>query len=435
MHNVTKFKKTLLLLTLLVFGSQFLNAQTSDALGTYTPYSLFGLGEIEKGGTSINRGLGGIGTGLRDKRYINYMNPASITERDTLSFMFDFGMNQKNFYNSDGDASSAYNSFNMNNIVITAPIYKKSALILGISPYSNIGYEFESIETDPYLVANYGDIRYQQYGEGSINKFFIGAAMNLFKNFSLGAEFIYYFGALNRNSEILLTTQSNARAITSGWDYSLGASSATIGLQYFTDIKDRYHLTLGATYGLSTTLQGHQTDFVYASSSTIVDTIAHNELDDAEIIIPEKISLGFTFSEKDRWLLGFDYTRQDWSKTKFSDVAGSGTYTPSVSSEFKLGFEFIPNKYDVRYYLKRATYRVGAYYDKTYISVGDKQINAGGFTLGMALPISKWNNAINWSVDFGQRGTLQDSNVRERYIQFTFNISIHDIWFRKHRYD
>ena len=73
-----------------------LNAQTTDALGTYSPYSMFGIGEIVKEGTAFNLSMGGIGIGVRDNRFINYVNPAAITERDTLSFMLDFGMYQKN---------------------------------------------------------------------------------------------------------------------------------------------------------------------------------------------------------------------------------------------------------------------------------------------------------------------------------------------------
>ena len=62
----------------MVFGVRS-GAQTTDGLGTYTPYSLFGLGDIEKMGTAVNKGMGGIGVGVRDNRVINYLNPASIT--------------------------------------------------------------------------------------------------------------------------------------------------------------------------------------------------------------------------------------------------------------------------------------------------------------------------------------------------------------------
>ena len=173
-----------------------------DALGTFTPYSLFGIGEIEKQGSAMNIGMGGIGVAVRNNRFINYLNPASITERDTLSFMMDVGMDIKNFYNKDNEVSSAYNAFNMRNIVITLPIYKKSALILGFVPISNIGYKFASSETDPLIVSKYGDIKYYKYGSGSVNKLFVGGALNIGKKLAVGVELIDYFGTLYKHSDV-----------------------------------------------------------------------------------------------------------------------------------------------------------------------------------------------------------------------------------------
>ena len=69
-----------ILFILAVFAASVrLSGQTTDALGTYTPYSLFGIGDIARQGTAFNRGMGGIGIGVRDNRFINYLNPASIT--------------------------------------------------------------------------------------------------------------------------------------------------------------------------------------------------------------------------------------------------------------------------------------------------------------------------------------------------------------------
>lgn len=415
-----------------------LKAQETDALGTYTPYSLFGIGEIVKPGTAINKGMGGIGTGVRDNRYINYLNPASITERDTLSFMLDFGLNQKNFYNSDGNVKSAYNTFNMHNIVLTSPIYKKSALILGISPYSNIGYKFESVEEDPYLVSKYGDIKYQKYGTGSINKFFVGAAVNMFKHFSLGAEYIYYFGALDRYSNILFGTDGSMRDIETGWDYALGASSARIGLQYFGYLNKEkgVDLTIGATYSLPANLKGDYTRFAYAKDSEgmIVDTVVNLAIDNYEMKVPEELSVGFSVRKRDKWMFGADYLRQDWSGSEFMNTIHNFDCEATTASYFKAGFEFTPNKYDIRYYMKRVTYRFGAYYEESYLKMAGKQINAAGLTFGMSLPIYRLYNAVNISVDFGQRGSTKHHLVRERYLEFTVNISLHDIWFVKHRY-
>ncbi len=424
-----------LLLTLFIGSCFNLKAQETDALGTYTPYSLFGIGEIEKQGTALNRAMGGIGVGLRDNRFINYVNPASITERDTLSFMLDFGIDQGNFYNSDKKSNTAYNTFNMHNILITAPIYKKSALILGISPYSDIGYKFEATEDSPELVSQYGDIKYQKYGTGSVNQFFIGAAMNFLKNFSIGAEYVYYFGSIDRYSNILFNSSTRFRSIETGWDYALGASSALIGLQYFGTInkEKNINLTVGATYRMAANLKGDFTRFAYAKGAAI-DTIFNNLNENAKIKIPDELAVGFSVRKRDKWLFGLDYMRQDWSDAKFAEKVSGIEYKPTVASYYKAGFEFIPNKYDIRYYMKRVTYRIGAYYEQSYLKVGGKQINSAGLTFGMSLPIYRMYNAVNLAVDFGQRGSTKNNLVRERYIQFFINISLHDIWFVKHRY-
>lgn len=419
---------------MLLFASAgALKAQTTDALGTYTPYSLFGIGDLEKQGTAFNKGMGGIGTGVRDNRFINYSNPASITERDTLSFMLDFGLNQKNFYNTDGDSESAYNTANMQNIVFTAPLYKKSALIVGITPYSSVGYKFQNVETDPHLVSKYGNIEYQKYGTGSINQFFVGAAMNITRHFSVGAEFIYYFGALNRYSNVLFSSDASTRDINTGWDYDINAISGRIGAQFFTDIAKNTTLTVGATYRLESNMDGDFTRYACTTSSSQIDTVTLTTTPGYKVQIPTEFSAGFSIRKKDKWLVGFDYLRQDWADSFFGETPGVD-FKPSVSSSFKVGFEYIPNRYDIRYYMKRVTYRLGAYYDQTYINLNGKQVNAAGVTFGMSLPIFRWYNAITWSVDFGQRGSLENDMVRERYLQFNVNFNLHDLWFIKKKY-
>ena len=135
--------------------------------------------------------MGGIGIGVRDNRHINYLNPASITERDTLSFMLDFGINQKNFYNTDGNVESGYNTANMQDLIFTVPIYRKSAFIVGVTPCSNIGYKFRESETRTDIISKYGNISYEKYGTGSISQLFLGAAMNVTPNLAVGAQMIY----------------------------------------------------------------------------------------------------------------------------------------------------------------------------------------------------------------------------------------------------
>ena len=68
----------------------------SGTYGAYSPYSIFGVGNLSKEGTSFNKSMGGVGIATRNKRFINYLNPAAVTARDSLSFMGDFGLSQSN---------------------------------------------------------------------------------------------------------------------------------------------------------------------------------------------------------------------------------------------------------------------------------------------------------------------------------------------------
>lgn len=433
MHKTDFVRKFLLVAALfLAFGFKA-GAQETDALGTYTPYSLFGIGDIQKQGTAFNAGMGGIGIGVRDNRFINYLNPASITERDTLSFMLDFGLVQKNIYNTDDKVESAFNTANMQNIIFTAPIYRKSAFIVGITPYSSIGYKFQSKEQNQELIAKYGDISYEKYGTGSINQFFLGAAMDISKNFSVGAELIYYFGALNRYSNVSFDSDASVRNINTGWDYDVKALSGRVGVQYFGKIAKNTVLTAGATYRMKSELDGDYTSYAIATSSSTMDTVKLVTTPGYKVEIPSEFSAGFSIKKRDKWMVGFDYTRQNWEGSFFGETPGVD-FKPSAANSFRVGFEFIPNRYDIRYYLKRATYRFGAYYDQSYVNIGGNQVNAAGITLGMTLPVFRWYNAITWSVDLGQRGSLDNGMVRERYVQLNLNFNLHDMWFIKKRY-
>lgn len=429
MHRI-KFSIVLLFLAVMGFTA---NAQQTDALGTFTPYSLFGIGEVEKQGTSFNKGMGGLGIGVRDNRYINYTNPAAITARDTLAFMLDFGFNQKNFYNTDGDIESGFNTANMQNVMFTAPIKNKSAFIVGITPYSNIGYKFRVNETDHEIIAKYGDIAYEKYGTGSINQFFLGAATNIGEHFSVGAEMIYYFGNLTRNSNVEFVTDYSMRDIKTGWDYNVNAISGRIGAQYFNTF-GKIEFAAGATYRLAGNLNGDYTRFATAVAGSTIDTVKMEAVSGYEVEVPSELGIGFSFRKPDKWMAGFDYIGQNWKGAHFGDTSGE-MFEAVNSSSFKVGFEYIPNRYDIRYYLKRVTYRFGAYYDKTYLNLGGNQVNAAGFTFGMSMPIYRWYNAVTWSVDFGQRGSLDNNMVKEKYIQFNFNLNLHDMWFIKRKYN
>ncbi|MCI2121953.1 MAG: hypothetical protein LKK19_04555, partial [Bacteroidales bacterium] len=419
------------------------------ALGSYSPYSLFGIGNYCAQGTAYNRMMGGIGIGERNNRVINYLNPAAITARDTLSFMMDFGLNEENtLYKIPSSASTsvestqdAFNVVNMNHIIATFPIYKKSAFIIGISPLSDVGYEIETRETSDDLLASAGDIIYEKNGSGSIYQAFAGAGVTLWDRLSLGMQGMFNFGTLNRFSYVYFNTNDYQRTVKLGTKAVLRGFSGKIGAQYEFPLGNSYSVVLGGTYRLASSIGGDVEHLVTAISGSTTDTLRDVTGDNGGILIPAEFGGGISISNGSKWSAGFDYTYQDWSKTTFDETPGIA-FSPVPEHSFRFGFEYTPNRYDIRYYRKRITYRGGAYYNRTYYSFDGHRISSSGITFGVSLPVFRLYNAVQIAVDFGQRGALENGFfkddtglIREYYFNLHVSFSLHDIWFLKVLYD
>jgi len=430
-------------------ASAALNAQDGTAFGSYSPYSVFGLGDLAVPGTAYNKMMGGTGIADRNNRVINYLNPAAISARDTLSFMLDFGLNEKNtLYKLPGSSSTdvratqdAYNVVNMNHLIMSFPIWKNSAFAIGITPLSDVGYGIATRETNDKLVSTVGDILYEKDGYGSVYQTFIGAGATFWKRLSVGAQGMFNFGTINRLSYVYFNTDSYQRTVEAGVTSSLRGFSGKFGLQYEQPLGKSHSVIIGGTYQLASNLGGEVDNLVTAASGSTTDTLKYVTTANAGILVPAEMGCGISIKDKTKWTVNLDYSHQDWGKTTFQATPGID-FAPARQQSFRFGFEYTPNRYDIRYYSKRITYRAGAYYTRSYYSIGGNQICASGVTFGVSLPVFRYYNAVQLGMDLGQRGALDSGFfkddtglIREYYLNFHISFSLHDIWFQKVLYN
>lgn len=425
----------------LVLSCNVVKAQ-EGAYSSYSPYSIFGVGDLTRQGTAYSRSMGGIGIATRNNRHINILNPAAVAARDTLSFMLDFGVTADGRLYSQGDVKSAKNLFNISDFVFTVPIYRKSAFMAGITPFSSVGYDFSHDITDPKVLATTGNMNYRFYGEGDIYQVFAGAGATFWNRLSVGAQMIYYFGNIDKATTMDFAS-SSYRDIYSGYILNLNAFGGKFGVQYDQALAPGLFLTVGATYRTSARLKGYVTDYKYATISSKSDTLKYNTdtLSRGRASkIASEYGIGVALRRGDKWRLEFDYTRSDWSKSNLDNAVGfankgESTFSTTFSQSFKAGFEIVPNRNDIRYYMRRCSYRVGAYYDRDYYKLNGHTVNSYGLTFGMTLPVFRWYNGISIGVDLGQRGTKDNNMIRERYAMLVVGFNIHDIWFQKPKYE
>ena len=126
------------------------SAQTDGTYGGFSPYSVFGVGQLHQSGTAWNRGMGGVGIAARSNRFVNIMNPASVTARDSLSFMSDLGLNGRISVFQEGSKRAANTIFNIDDFVISFPMWQNTAFMTGIRPMSDVGYRISASEVIGY---------------------------------------------------------------------------------------------------------------------------------------------------------------------------------------------------------------------------------------------------------------------------------------------
>ena len=423
-------------------ATTFAHGQTIAA-GTYTPYSIYGVGDLAQPGNALNKSMGGAGVAVRNNSFINLTNPAAVTARDSLAFMAYFSLYNDNKVFKQAGIRSASNTFNINDLAMSFPIWRSSAMMVGIMPYSDTGFGYSFDYTDPELIGRTGNITYSATGTGTIYKAFAAAGVTFFKRLSLGAQWNYYFGNV---SKVYSTSFNDAsyNGILNGTTGTITGSSFKFGMQYEQPVGTKHSIIVGATYTMPAQLKGTMESYRYSSGSASTDTLYY-KMDqlglDSKVQLASELAVGVSFQERGRWMATFDYSRSDWTGSGLDGARGftaSKAFSATTSEAFRAGFEIVPNRNDIRYYFNHVAYRVGAYHKKEYYLLNGNEVRSTGVTLGVTLPLVFSTNNMNGltlGVDFGQRGSLTGDMIRERYVNFSIGFNLFDIWFRKQQYE
>ena len=238
-----------------------LSAQNGTYNG-FSPYSVYGIGDLHAAGTAFNASMGGVGIATRNKRFVNTMNPASITARDSLSFMADFGLSGKFSVFSEGDLKGKKTLFNINDFVISFPMWRHTAFMVGIQPFSDTGFSMsyaDKITTGDQSIGYTGNRAYGAYGDGGLHQFFAAASATLWNRLSVGAQYNLYFGTISKYS-MSQFTDASYRSQTLGDTLQVRAHTAKFGLQYEQPVGTG-KFVLGATYRLKARVTGHAIEY------------------------------------------------------------------------------------------------------------------------------------------------------------------------------
>ncbi len=405
---------------------------------TSSPYSRYGLGNIKGSLLPQLRAMGGISTAVNKVtgfNYINMQNPASYSGINLTTI--DIGMSADITNLSRANLSETSFNSTFSHLAFAIPVNRRSALSFGIMPYSDLGYSYRNTtKVDTMSV----DQLYE--GEGGLSKAYLGYGYRIGDHLRIGGNLEYIFGNLltTRSTEYNVSGAYNAKLQNKN---SVGGFNYSYGIQYDFSVGPKTTVTLG--YSGSTSGKVNSTQSFYATQylrdasgneQTALDTLSSIENGKSSLKLPTSHNFGISIQQSDKWLVGADFRLGKWSQLTINDVNQNLQNSYGAS----LGGQFTPDYTSYNSYFKRVDYRLGVSYDKTYIKIGNQDIKqmAASFGFGFPLPSANAGSAfykINFTTELGQRGTLTDNLVKEKFINFHLGFTLNDTWFRRYKVD
>lgn len=423
----------LFLLQAILFMTLF---QAKAQNNTQSPYSRFGLGDLAQNTYGQFQGLGGTFAGIRNPFHINFNNPASLTAFDTLSFNYEFGVHSSFTRYSTNDLSQNKFSGNFSYFAAGFPVTKWWSSGFGLLPYSNVGYTIQ--QTTTYTIPWAGDqnVLSAYSGSGGISQVFWANGFEIGKHLSLGLNTKYLFGTIEHTRVLNFVdssgvTNSNYFSSKIRDQYLISDFTFELSGQYYKTFEDQSQLTFGLVFGNNSKLSSKSTQFVeLINQSGLNDTVVNVDQLNGTIKLPLFYQAGLSW-QNNKWLIAADFGAQNWANTSIFE----GTDSLSNTWAIHMGAQYIPDRRNIMNYMARINYRAGFEYSQSYLNLNETGIDQWGINLGLGLPLRRSTSLLNINLTIGQRGTVQSNLIKENYALLGINLSLHDIWFMKRKFD
>ena len=405
-------------------------------IGVLSPYSALGVGREVPYLNARSMGMGGIAVGLAGHREATPLNPASYYRGvDTLSVMFDIGFYlNMNSLRQDVDGQTLRNQSTgggLGNMEFYFPVFKWWKMGVYLLPYTEVAYSTTDIRSRDD--AHIGLTRMVHEGTGGLNRFGWGNAFG-WGPVSVGINLNYQFGSI----EEVYTLAFQNDSLTSGAAGShvltatrLNGLAIDVGLQYAQPLRHG-HLSIGASYSLSTTMYAKRGTsgsayYTYAAKDTAFFVPRRK----GEVVIPGKLQVGVSYDDHSDWLVGVDFTYAWWSQYKeYEETYDYFRNTFRVAA----GMELKPN-YQSASAMRRVAYRIGGRYETYYADFGQRNLFGYAVNLGVGIPVRRSRSMINVGLEYGHVGRLKVGQIAENYFKIGVGFSSVETWFVKRKYD
>lgn len=404
----------------------------AKAQNNTSPYSLIGIGDIEKSSFDRTSGMGHAGVALSSNRYIYQVNPASYAALDQHFFHFEASARFKYVSYTGSPVSDFSNNkssdLQFKKVTLGTKITPRWAIGLGLTPYSTVNYSFAGEK--PIQGSNlFADAFYS--GTGSTNQAFITNSFVVNKNLNIGLQTSYLFGQIEEKE--FLSGQLTDSGVVTSRNVSVGQARFKLGAQYQAKLNRLWNIAAGGTISNKTDLRANYSLRAVSGNTVLLEDEFYKT---SYFTLPLSYQVGAAATFRNMFTLAFDYQYDGWRETNYSGVS----YMLDNSQRFSGGFEFSKKGSYMNQSYEKYFLQTGLFYSDSYLRINGIQLKDYGLTFGAGAELSRTalsSLAIQGAIELGVRGTTDKGLIRERYTQFTLSLCYRDFWFSRKlkRYD
>jgi len=404
-----------------------------------SPFSSFGLGEINGSGLAHNQGMAGAGISVPHALLMNNINPAMLVYNPLTSFNAGVTMDSRNL--STGSQTEKVTGGNVSSLALACPImYNRPrtrirwASSFGLTPYSTVAYRIRATLPVPAQPgANYTQ---EEKAEGGFNQIYWSNGVLLSDGLALGLRTSYLFSSVigQFTNQLELDNQLYKYQVSMREIVSVSGVKLTPAVHYRIDSIGRNHfINFGGTWELGRKIGGElfQTIERRNLGGTVLQTDSV-KLNNSSTYFPSVVTGGISFGRSEKYTIAVDY-----AMTRFSGATakiGVDNYPVTTGTRLSAGAEFIPDSRSMTSLLKRMTYRTGVSIETSPYLVNGAPLKDIGINFGFSLPVNRISS-LDFAVRAGKRGDKDLNGLSENYFKVYFCVSFNDQWFIKSRFD
>jgi len=443
---------------LIVSGWIVLYQWAFSQYNTFSPFSRYGIGDVQENSLSYQKGMNNSGIALSVDTtapvFINLLNPASIsrlrlTVIEANGYYFNTKIVNKENYKVQ------QRSTNFSALAIGFPIKKHSGFCFGLMPYSFVGYQINQSNT----VNNVGTVKYVYDGSGGLNKVFMmyGFEINryfkkqdtvrkhireLIKNLSFGINAHYIFGELAQTGTVIYPNNSLYYNFVNDRRLRINGVSADIGMQTYLLLNEKKNsrLNLGLVFSYPSFLKvindyiAYNFTYTFYGQKYIVDTLIYKEEESGKLKLPSSVGLGLSYVVNNKWGINGDVRYTNWKGFQLLNSYES----VRNNIECAIGGYYQPDRFATGKgtFWDRVIYRAGIGYNSGYQEYQREAVPLYSFSGGVSIPVGLYRSysAVHISVQYALK-RHKDLVIRENIFKLNIGITLNDRWFVKYKYD